>query len=76
MSLVRCAADGCKSMGLAVHAQDLSDGSMTPQAPAGWGEIEALGFDDSSLVLFVCSPACERRLARKLTMPRQGQLDP
>lgn len=74
--VVACAAAGCQSRGKAQHLLDLSDGKMTPHAPPGWGEVVAMADNGDELVLFVCSPTCERRLARNLATPRLGTLDP
>lgn len=73
-NVVACAADGCHSRGPCTGALDLSTGKWVPQPPEGWGIIEAENADGELLDLFVCSPSCERRLARKLTAPRLGQL--
>lgn len=74
LGIVSCAAEGCASKGLALPEQD-GDHSLRPKAPAGWGEIAAISDQGVELVLFVCSPACERALVRKLTAPKLGSLD-
>ena len=74
LGIVSCAAAGCSSKGLALPEQD-GDHSLRPKAPAGWGEIAAINAQGVELVLFVCSPACERRLALDLTAPKLGSLD-
>lgn len=74
LGIVHCASSGCDSVGLALPEQD-GDGSLRPKAPVGWREIQALSGQGDELHLFVCSPACERRLARRLTAPKLGSLD-
>lgn len=74
LGIVSCAADDCSSKGLAQPGLD-DRGQVIPQPPAGWGVIEAISGQGDGLVLFVCSPSCERRLARKLAGPRLGSLD-
>lgn len=73
LQIVTCASDGCASQGLARPGQD--QGVVFPLPPAGWGAISALSDQGDELVLFVCSQACQRRLARKINEPRLGSLD-
>lgn len=69
-----CAASGCRHRGRTVRELDPSSGQLAVGAPNGWGVIEAHQGDGTVLVLFVCSPACERRLARRLSTPIIGEL--
>lgn len=60
-NVVSCAVTGCTSRGYGVRELD-DDGGARVAAPAGWGEIEWVRPSDGTLlVLYVCSPACERR---------------
>lgn len=73
--LVACAADGCTSKGYGVKELSLhAEGGLVVGAPDGWGVITAVT-DDAEIDLYVCSPACERRLARNLTTPTVGRLN-
>lgn len=74
LGIVHCAADDCDEKGLALPGVD-AEGAVFPEPPYRWGAIDALGGDGSMLRLFVCSPACERRLAQKLAGPRLGSLE-
>jgi len=72
--VVTCAADGCNSQGLAVRELDPAGGGLVMGAPHGWGVIDAVRDNGDVLCLYVCSPSCERRLARRLTTPTLGSL--
>ena len=74
LGVVTCAARGCDSKGLALPLLD-DRGQVEPGPPAGWSMIAALDAKAGvELALFVCSPACQRRLAMTLTTPRRGSL--
>lgn len=74
LGIVHCAAGDCDSKGLALPGVGEA-GDVLPEPPYRWGAIDALNGDGTLLRLFVCSPACERRLAAKLAAPRLGDLD-
>lgn len=73
MPVVGCAAKGCTSKGFGVTMLG-DDGQPLVGPPVGWGEIAAFTGDGDELVLFTCSPACERRLASGLASPGLGLL--
>lgn len=73
--VLTCAATGCNAKGWGVRELNPEEGGQVVGAPHGWGQIDAHQDDGTVLVLFICSRACERRLAAKLSTTVIGEQD-
>ena len=59
---LHCAAPGCPSVG-SPAPRPLLDGAPLP--PDGWGAAEVYLDDGNVFMIFLCSRACERAVARR-----------